>query len=126
MEGVVLFFIFISIVAAVLQAIITYLFVRTANDIHFLKKEYEKIKRIHKLAEYSLIKGDHIYAPGDIFYCPKVGSNVRIESINDDGTYTCIFYARDNDVFTERYLNIGGDELQEARNLKNSDEQTIQ
>ena len=62
MEGLLTIF---GILAVIVQLIVLYLFVRTANDLHFLRKEYEYLKCIHRLGEYSLAKGERIYQPGE-------------------------------------------------------------
>ena len=41
MEGLLTIF---GILAVIVQLIVLYLFVRTANDLHFLRKEYEYLK----------------------------------------------------------------------------------
>ena len=48
MEGLLTIF---GILAVIVQLIVLYLFVRTANDLHFLRKEFEKLKCIHRLGE---------------------------------------------------------------------------
>ena len=60
---------FLVIVAIIVQFIVLYLFIRATIDLHFLRKEFEKLKRIHRLGEYHLVKGERIYEPGEKLYC---------------------------------------------------------
>lgn len=109
MEGLLIIY---SILAPILGIIALYLFVRMANDLHFLRKEFEKLKRIHRLGEYSLAKGKRIYRPGEKLYCGELKAVVTIIGLTDNGLYYC--EARpDKDVYFRKNYYIPGDKLSE-------------
>ena len=109
MEGLLVIF---GILAALVQLILLYLFVRTADDLHFLRKEYENLKRIHRLGEYSLIKGKRIYQIGEKLYCEELKTKVTITGITDKGLYICESGAGQGTYYGKTY-HIAGDKLSE-------------
>ena len=109
MEGTLIFF---GIAAIIVQFIVLYLFVRTADDLHFLRKEYEKLKHIHRLGEYSLAKGERIYLPGEKLYCEELGEVVNIMELTDNGLYYCESKAKQGVYYGKTYY-IAGDKLSE-------------
>lgn len=109
MEGLLTIFGFL---AAILQIILLYLFVRMANDLHFLRKEFEKLKPIHRLGEYSLAKGERIYQPGEKLYCEKLKAVVTIIGLTDKGLYYCESATEKGTYYGKSYY-IAGDQLSE-------------
>lgn len=109
MEGLLVIFGFL---AAILQIILLYLFVRMANDLLFLRKEFEKLKCIHRLGEYHLVKGERIYRPGEKLYCKELGEIVIIMELADNGLYLCS-YGADEMGFYGKKAHIAGDKLSE-------------
>ena len=109
MEGLLIIY---SILAPILGIIAFYLFVRMANDLHFLRKEYEKLKCIHRLGEYHLAKGERIYRPGEKLYCEELGEIVIIMELADNGLYLCS-YGADEMGFYGKKAHIAGDKLSE-------------
>lgn len=89
-----------------------YFFIRSANDLHFLRKEYENLKRIHRLGEYSLIKGKRIYQIGEKLYCEELKTKVTITGITDKGLYICESGAGQGTYYGKTY-HIAGDKLSE-------------
>ena len=109
MEGTLTLFV---IVAAILQLIVLYLFVRTADDLHFLRKEYEKLKHIHRLGEYSLAKGERIYLPGEKLYCERLSAVVTVMELAENGLYLRS-YGADEMGYYGKKAHIAGDQLSE-------------
>ena len=109
MEGLLVIY---SILAPILGIIAFYLFVRMANDLHFLRKEYEKLKCIHRLGEYSLAKGKRIYRPGEKLYCEELDSVVIIMELADNGLYYCESATSQGTYYGKTYY-IAGDKLSE-------------
>lgn len=109
MEGLLVIFGFL---AAILQIILLYLFVRMANDLHFLRKEFEKLKCIHRLGKYSLVKGERIYQPGEKLYCKELDSVVIIMELADNGLYYCESTTSQGTYYGKTYY-IAGDQLSE-------------
>lgn len=109
MEGLLTIF---GILAVIVQLIVLYLFVRTANDLHFLRKEYEYLKCIHRLGEYSLAKGERIYQPGEKLYCEKLKAVVTIMELSENGLYLCS-YGADEMGYYGKKAHIAGDQLSE-------------
>ena len=109
MEGLLTIF---GILAVIVQLIVLCLFVRTANDLHFLRKEYEYLKCIHRLGEYSLAKGERIYQPGEKLYCEKLKAVVTIMELSENGFYLCEYYTAE-DTYHAKKAFISGDQLSE-------------
>ena len=109
MEGLLVIF---GILAVLVQLILLYLFVRTANDLHFLRKEFEKLKCIHRLGEYSLAKGERIYRPGEKLYCEKLKAVVTIIGLTDNGLYHCESEPEKGFYYGKNYY-LAGDKLSE-------------
>ena len=109
MEGLLIIF---SFLGYILGIIAFYLFVRMAIDLHFLRKEFEKLKRVHRLGEYSLAKGKRIYRPGEKLYCEELKTSVTVTGLTENGLYYC--EARpDKDVYFRKNYYIPGDKLSE-------------
>lgn len=109
MEEAILFICLIGV--TIIQILLIIKFFQIARDIHFLRMEYLKLKRIHKVGEYSLAKGDRIYDIGEKLYAVDLQKEVKIVSINPDGTYCCE-YKSDNVYYPPyEYGNIAGDRL---------------
>ena len=109
MEGLLIIFGFLAVI---LQIILLYLFVRMANDLHFLRKEYENLKCIHRLGEYSLAKGERLYRPGEKLYCEKLKAVVTIMELSENGFYLCEYYTAE-DTYHAKKAFISGDQLSE-------------
>ena len=109
MEGLLVIF---SFLGYILVIIAFYLFVRMANDLHFLRKEFEKLKRIHRLGEYHLVKGERIYRPGEKLYCKELDSVVIIMELADNGLYYCESTTSQGTYYGKTYY-IAGDKLSE-------------
>lgn len=109
MEGLLIIF---SFLGYILVIIAFYLFVRMANDLHFLRKEFEKLKRIHRLGEYHLVKGERIYRPGEKLYCKELDSVVIIMELADNGLYYCESATSQGTYYGKTYY-IAGDKLSE-------------
>jgi hypothetical protein len=109
MEGLLTIF---GILAVIVQLIVLYLFVRTANDLHFLRKEFEKLKCIHRLGEYSLAKGERIYQPGEKLYCEELETSVTIVGVSNKGNYICEYYTAEDTYYAKKAF-ISGDQLSE-------------
>ena len=109
MEGLLVIF---GILAVLVQLILLYLFVRMADDLHFLRKEYEDLKCIHRLGEYSLAKGERIYQPGEKLYCEKLKAVVTIMELSENGFYLCQYGANERGFYGKKVL-IAGDKLSE-------------
>jgi len=109
MEGLLTIF---GILAVIVQLIVLYLFVRTANDLHFLRKEFEKLKCIHRLGEYSLAKGERIYQPGEKLYCEELETSVTIVGVSNKGNYICEYYTAEDTYYAKKAF-ISGDKLSE-------------
>ena len=93
MNDLIIFFSGLSgIISFSLGVFCLYLFIRMAYDLHFLRKEYENLKRIHSLGEYSLIKGKRTYQIGEKLYCEELKTKVTITGITDEGLYICEYY----------------------------------
>ena len=91
-----------------------YFFIRSANDLHFLRKEFEKLKRIHRLGEYHLVKGERIYEPGEKLYCEELKAVVTIIRLKDNGLYYCEARS-DKGVYYVKNYYIAGDKLSELQ-----------
>lgn len=111
MEGLLTIF---GILAVIVQLIVLYLFVRTANDLHFLRKEFEKLKCIHRLGEYSLAKGERIYRPGEKLYCERLSAVVTVMELAENGLYLCS-YGADEMGYYGKKAHIAGDQLSELQ-----------
>ena len=109
MEGLLVIF---SFLGYILVIIAFYLFVRMTNDLHFLRKEFEKLKRIHRLGEYHLVKGERIYRPGEKLYCKELDSVVIIMELADNGLYYCESTTSQGTYYGKTYY-IAGDKLSE-------------
>lgn len=109
MEGLLVIY---SILAPILGIIAFYLFVRMANDLHFLRKEYEKLKCIHHLGEYSLAKGKRIYRPGEKLYCEELKTSVTVTGLTENGLYHCESATEKGTYYGKSYY-IPGDKLSE-------------
>ncbi len=109
MEGLLIFF---GVLAAILQLIVLYLFIRSTIDLHFLRKEFEKLKCIHRLGEYSLAKGERIYLPGEKLYCEKLKAVVTIIGLTDNGLYHCESETEKGVYYGKNYY-VAGDKLSE-------------
>lgn len=109
MEGLLTIF---GILAVIVQLIVLYLFMRMTDDLHFLRKEYENLKCIHRLGEYHLAKGERIYRPGEKLYCEELGEIVIIMELADNGLYLCS-YGADEMGFYGKKAHIAGDKLSE-------------
>lgn len=103
---------FLVIVAIIVQFIVLYLFIRATIDLHFLRKEFEKLKRIHRLGEYHLVKGERIYEPGEKLYCEELKAVVTIIGLKDNGLYYCEARS-DKGVYYVKNYYIAGDKLSE-------------
>lgn len=115
MEGLLAYFGIFSIfgiLAVIVQLILLYLFVRMAFDLHFLRKEYENLKQIHRLGKYSLVKGERIYQPGEKLYCKELDSVVIIMELADNGLYYCESTTSQGTYYGKTYY-IAGDKLSE-------------
>lgn len=109
MEGLLIFF---GVLVVLAQLIVLYLFMRTADNLHFLRKEYENLKCIHRLGEYHLAKGERIYRPGEKLYCKELDEVVIIMELADNGLYLCS-YGADEMGFYGKKAHIAGDKLSE-------------
>lgn len=109
MEGLLIFF---GVLAVLVQLIVLYLFIRATIDLHFLRKEFEKLKRIHGLGEYHLAKGERIYEPGEKLYCEELKAVVTIIGLTDNGLYYCEALP-DKGVYYGKNYYIAGDKLSE-------------
>ena len=109
MEGLLIIF---SFLGYILGIIAFYLFVRMAIDLHFLRKEFEKLKRVHRLGEYSLAKGKRIYRPGEKLYCEELKTSVTVTGLTENGLYYCEARS-DKGVYFGKNYYIPGDKLSE-------------
>lgn len=75
----------------VLQIIVVVKFFRIAGDINYLRKEYERIKSIHRIGEYSKAKGDKTYTKGEIAILIDTHERVKVLGICENGEYLCSF-----------------------------------
>ena len=105
----------IGVICLIIQILLIVKFLQIARDIHFLRMEYLKLKRIHKVGEYSLAKGDRIYDIGEKLYAVDLQKEVEIVSINPDGTYCCEYETDTAYYPSYEYENIAGDRLIEER-----------
>ena len=109
MEGLLTIF---GILAVIVQLIVLYLFMRMTDDLHFLRKEYENLKCIHRLGEYSLAKGERIYLPGEKLYCEELETSVTIVGVSNKGNYICEYYTAEDTYYAKKAF-ISGDKLSE-------------
>lgn len=112
----------ISLICLIIQILLIVKFFQIARDIHFLRMEYLKLKRIHKVGEYSLAKGDRIYDIGEKLYAVDLQKEVNIVSINPDGTYCCEYESDEVYYPKYEYKNIAGDRLIQKETTDDSTE----
>ena len=111
MEGLLTIF---GILAVIVQLIVLYLFMRMTDDLHFLRKEYENLKCIHRFGEYSLAKGERIYLPGEKLYCERLSAVVTVMELAENGLYLCS-YGADEMGYYGKKAHIAGDQLSELQ-----------
>ena len=112
----------IGVICLIIQILLIVKFFQIARDIHFLRMEYLKLKRIHKVGEYSLAKGDRIYDIGEKLYAVDLQKEVKIVSINPDGTYCCEYETDTVYYPSYEYENIAGDRLIQKETTDDSTE----
>ena len=112
----------IGVICLIIQILLIVKFLQIARDIHFLRMEYLKLKRIHKVGEYSLAKGDRIYDIGEKLYAVDLQKEVKIVSINPDGTYCCEYETDTVYYPSDKYENIAGDRLIQKETTDDSTE----
>lgn len=117
-----LFIVVLAIVAIAVQVIIIIKFFQIAKDLHFLRKEYEKLKAIHRLGEYAKAKGSTTFAVGENAYAVEIDQKVEIIAICKDGEYLC----RYNRGPVESQKKISGDKLSDVFPDKQDTAPTLQ
>ena len=70
-----------------------------------MRKEYEYLKCIHRLGEYSLAKGERIYQPGEKLYCEKLKAVVTIMELSENGFYLCEYYTAEDTYHAKKLLS---------------------
>lgn len=121
-EASISFICLIGVICLIIQILLIVKFFQIARDIHFLRMEYLKLKRIHKVGEYSLAKGDRIYDIGEKLYAVDLQKEVKIVSINPDGTYCCEYESDKVYYPSYEYENIAGDRLIQKETTDDSTE----
>lgn len=84
-------YVLVAIIVAIVQILIIVKFFQIAHDLHFLRGEYEKLKRIHRFGEYAKTQGDKTFAVGDEVYSIELKREVLIQSVCEDGSYRCTY-----------------------------------
>ena len=104
-----LIYISIALAIFIVQLLMVVKFFQMAKDLRFMRPDYEKLKLIHRLGEYSNARGERIYLDGEILFSTELNERVRIHSICDDGRYLCSYKKKGEHY--DGYKAIHGDKL---------------